>query len=164
MVRVQSELSGAVRHALLSTLLGLRNGFQYGVKIRAPHSLVMTFLFKPNHPIKENLLGILKMTFAHARNLGGFVLIYKSLLSALRVLYTAAGAKINTAGGEPARCSQCLYAAVTQNLLLPARLVACLRDCADSGTRPWQAGLALTWCGLSIAASMSRSAFTSFLG
>ncbi|XP_057358900.1 peroxisomal membrane protein 4 isoform X2 [Manis pentadactyla] len=33
-------------HAALATLKGFRNGAVYGAKIRAPHSLVMTFLFR----------------------------------------------------------------------------------------------------------------------
>ncbi|XP_076427063.1 peroxisomal membrane protein 4 isoform X3 [Peromyscus maniculatus bairdii] len=33
-------------HAVLAILKGLRNGAVYGVKIRAPHALVMTFLFR----------------------------------------------------------------------------------------------------------------------
>ncbi|XP_045300823.1 peroxisomal membrane protein 4 isoform X5 [Leopardus geoffroyi] len=33
-------------HAALAMLKGFRNGAVYGVKIRAPHALVMTFLFR----------------------------------------------------------------------------------------------------------------------
>ncbi|XP_050006827.1 peroxisomal membrane protein 4 isoform X2 [Alexandromys fortis] len=33
-------------HAVLALLKGFRNGAVYGVKIRAPHALVMTFLFR----------------------------------------------------------------------------------------------------------------------
>jgi len=100
-----------------------RNGLHYGVKVRAPHSLVMAAVFKNHLPIKDNIVGILKvslpvrprqrpvivhgrqyravypcvhlllhairrltdrrrqMSFAHARNLGTFVLIYKGVLS-----------------------------------------------------------------------------------
>jgi peroxisomal membrane protein 4 len=32
---------------LLSILKGFRNGFVYGAKIRLPHAVVMTFLFRP---------------------------------------------------------------------------------------------------------------------
>ena len=34
----------------------------YGVKIRAPHALVMTFLFKGDQPIRKNIEGILKVS------------------------------------------------------------------------------------------------------
>ncbi|XP_016056140.1 PREDICTED: peroxisomal membrane protein 4 isoform X2 [Miniopterus natalensis] len=33
-------------HAALAVLKGFRNGAVYGAKIRAPHALVMTFLFR----------------------------------------------------------------------------------------------------------------------
>ncbi|XP_032461139.1 peroxisomal membrane protein 4 isoform X2 [Phocoena sinus] len=33
-------------HAALSMLKGFRNGAVYGAKVRAPHALVMTFLFR----------------------------------------------------------------------------------------------------------------------
>uniref|UniRef100_A0A8D1B652 Peroxisomal membrane protein 4 n=1 Tax=Sus scrofa TaxID=9823 RepID=A0A8D1B652_PIG len=33
-------------HAALAMIKGFRNGAVYGVKIRAPHALVMTFLFR----------------------------------------------------------------------------------------------------------------------
>lgn len=34
-------------HDLLSIMKGFRNGLIYGIKIRLPHALVMTFLFRP---------------------------------------------------------------------------------------------------------------------
>lgn len=51
----------------------------YGVKIRLPHALVMTFLFHEGS-LREKLLYILRATFQHAKNLAFFVTIYKSLL------------------------------------------------------------------------------------
>ena len=113
-VNMSSARRDAVRlalgHAAVSTLLGLRNGVHYGVKIRAPHALVMTFLFKANQPIKKNLVQILKMTFAHARNLGGFVLIYKALLGCGRLLHLLAGAQVHTPPGTPAAAWPALLA------------------------------------------------------
>jgi hypothetical protein len=38
-----------------------RNGAHYGVKIRAPHALVMTMLFKPDQPIRKNIEAIVKV-------------------------------------------------------------------------------------------------------
>eukprot|EP00288_Rhodomonas_lens_P008773 CAMPEP_0177738862 /NCGR_PEP_ID=MMETSP0484_2-20121128/26690_1 /TAXON_ID=354590 /ORGANISM="Rhodomonas lens, Strain RHODO" /LENGTH=176 /DNA_ID=CAMNT_0019252829 /DNA_START=93 /DNA_END=620 /DNA_ORIENTATION=+ len=52
-----------------------------------------------NKPVKENIIAIIKMSFAHARNLGAFVLIYKGILGALRVLQLSAGGPINTTAG-----------------------------------------------------------------
>ena len=34
-------------HDYLAVLKGARNGLVYGAKIRFPHALVMTFLFRP---------------------------------------------------------------------------------------------------------------------
>jgi peroxisomal membrane protein 4 len=33
-------------HSFLAILKGMRNGLVYGTKVRFPHSLVMTFLFR----------------------------------------------------------------------------------------------------------------------
>lgn len=49
-------------HGLISTLLGFLNGAYYGTKIRAPHALVMTFLFREG-TLQEKLLAIVKLTF-----------------------------------------------------------------------------------------------------
>lgn len=38
--------AGAIKDAL-SVVKGFRNGIVYGAKIRLPHALVMTFLFRP---------------------------------------------------------------------------------------------------------------------
>ncbi|KAJ0068291.1 hypothetical protein NL108_004657, partial [Boleophthalmus pectinirostris] len=76
----------------------------YGAKIRAPHALVMTFLFRSGrqvHPfttfahltshlfsnpvvllycsLKDKLKAILKATYTHSRNLAYFVFTYKGL-------------------------------------------------------------------------------------
>ena len=82
----------------------------YGVKIRAPHALVMTFLFKANQPVTKNIVSILKMTFVHARNLGGFVFIYKALLGLGRILHNLAGIRPSTPPGTPAAAWHALLA------------------------------------------------------
>ncbi|XP_053724343.1 peroxisomal membrane protein 4 [Synchiropus splendidus] len=64
--------------AALAVLKGLRNGVVYGAKIRAPHALVMTFLFKSGS-LQDKLRAILQATYTHARNLGCFVFTYKGL-------------------------------------------------------------------------------------
>ncbi|ADV23845.1 peroxisomal membrane protein 4 [Cryptococcus gattii Ru294] len=66
-------------HDLLSVVKGARNGFVYGVKIRFPHALVMTFLFS-HKPWPAKIKGILAATRTHALNLCKFVTIYKLLL------------------------------------------------------------------------------------
>ncbi|KAK2488584.1 hypothetical protein MC885_015936 [Smutsia gigantea] len=65
-------------HAALATLKGFRNGAVYGAKIRAPHSLVMTFLFRSGS-LREKLRTILRATYIHSKNLACFVFTYKGL-------------------------------------------------------------------------------------
>ncbi|XP_001500990.1 peroxisomal membrane protein 4 [Equus przewalskii] len=65
-------------HAALAMLKGFRNGVVYGVKIRTPHALVMTFLFRSGS-FREKLRAILQATYIHSRNLACFVFAYKGL-------------------------------------------------------------------------------------
>ena len=61
---------------VLSVLKGLRNGLEYGSKVRFVHSLVISLLFK--RPNMKQLINIFKLALQHGRNLGLFVLMYKS--------------------------------------------------------------------------------------
>ncbi|XP_045384762.1 peroxisomal membrane protein 4 isoform X1 [Lemur catta] len=65
-------------HAALAMVKGFRNGAVYGTKIRAPHALVMTFLFRSGS-LQEKLWAILQATYTHSRNLACFVFTYKGL-------------------------------------------------------------------------------------
>ncbi|KAF3824812.1 hypothetical protein GH733_010146, partial [Mirounga leonina] len=65
-------------HSALAMLKGFRNGAVYGAKIRAPHALVMTFLFRSGS-LQEKLRAILQATYTHSRNLAYFVFTYKGL-------------------------------------------------------------------------------------
>lgn len=67
-------------HAALAMIKGFRNGAVYGVKIRAPHALVMTFLFRSGS-LWEKLRAILQATYIHSRTLASFVFTYKGLCS-----------------------------------------------------------------------------------
>ncbi|KAF7727619.1 hypothetical protein EC973_007380 [Apophysomyces ossiformis] len=66
-------------HDILTIVKSLRNGIVYGAKVRFPHALVMTFLFKSG-PLKDKIRGIFKATKQHAKNLGTFATIYQSLM------------------------------------------------------------------------------------
>ncbi|XP_025088120.1 peroxisomal membrane protein 4-like [Pomacea canaliculata] len=70
---------------LLAVIKGFRNGAVYGVKVRFPHALVMTLLFKMEGK-NECLQDILQATFTHSKNLALFVTLYKSLTSILASL------------------------------------------------------------------------------
>ncbi|XP_008147947.1 peroxisomal membrane protein 4 isoform X1 [Eptesicus fuscus] len=65
-------------HTALAVLKGFRNGAVYGAKIRAPHALVMTFLFRSGS-LREKLRAILQATYTHSSNLACFVFTYKAL-------------------------------------------------------------------------------------
>ncbi|XP_051985855.1 peroxisomal membrane protein 4 [Xyrauchen texanus] len=62
----------------LAVVKGFRNGAVYGAKIRAPHALVMTFLFRSGS-LREKLKAIAQATYTHSRNLACFVFTYKGL-------------------------------------------------------------------------------------
>ncbi|KAM3877691.1 LOW QUALITY PROTEIN: peroxisomal membrane protein 4 [Diretmus argenteus] len=66
--------------AAFAVLKGFRNGAVYGAKIRAPHALVMTFLFRSGS-LKDKLKAIVKAVHIHSRNLAYFVFTYKGLLA-----------------------------------------------------------------------------------
>ncbi|XP_077979205.1 peroxisomal membrane protein 4-like [Glandiceps talaboti] len=74
--------SGRFKEAL-AVVKGLRNGAVYGVKIRAPHAFVMTFLFREGS-ILEKLRAIARMTYQHSSNLATFVFIYKALTAMMK--------------------------------------------------------------------------------
>ncbi|KAH6574387.1 hypothetical protein BASA60_005557 [Batrachochytrium salamandrivorans] len=76
---LNSLLASGNHHELLSIVKGFRNGAVYGAKIRFPHALVMTCIFRRTN-IKDMARRIFKMTYQHSRNLAIFVTIYKSLL------------------------------------------------------------------------------------
>ena len=82
--------------AVVSALIG---GAKYGVKIRLPHALVMTFLFRKDLSTEKKLRTVLKLVVEHASNLAAFATIYKVVLAALktssRCLRSGVGLKEN---------------------------------------------------------------------
>ncbi|XP_015265870.1 PREDICTED: LOW QUALITY PROTEIN: peroxisomal membrane protein 4 [Gekko japonicus] len=75
---VNSLLQQQKYRAALAVAKGFRNGAVYGAKIRAPHALVMTFLFKSGS-LREKFKAIAQATYTHSRNLAYFVFTYKGL-------------------------------------------------------------------------------------
>jgi len=67
--------------AVVSALIG---GAKYGVKIRLPHALVMTFLFRKDLSATKKIRTVLRLVFEHASNLAGFATIYKVMLAVLK--------------------------------------------------------------------------------
>nr|XP_039251182.1 peroxisomal membrane protein 4-like [Styela clava] len=70
-------------HEMLALLKGIRNGIVYGAKIRFPHALVMTLLWRRGS-IQNLARIILRATYQHAKNLGQFVFLYKLINTILR--------------------------------------------------------------------------------
>ena len=67
-----------------SVLAGVIGGAKYGVKIRLPHALVMTFLFRSELDTKQKVRNVLKVVFEHASNLALFAAVYKTILASLK--------------------------------------------------------------------------------
>jgi hypothetical protein len=59
---------------IIAALIG---GARYGVKIRLPHALVMTLLFRRDLTSKQKIHSVLKLVMEHASNLAAFASIYK---------------------------------------------------------------------------------------
>jgi hypothetical protein len=79
---------------LVAILAGGIAGARYGVKIRLPHAAVMTMLFgSPGNSLKK-VQRVLASTLEHARNLGSFVALYKTVLLLLKVSYHAPRSRI----------------------------------------------------------------------
>ncbi|XP_041367482.1 peroxisomal membrane protein 4-like [Gigantopelta aegis] len=85
MEQINRLLSSGKYKPLLAVIKGFRNGAIYGAKVRFPHALVMTFLFK-NTSLIESMKVILEATFIHSRNLAYFVFAYKGLTTLFRFL------------------------------------------------------------------------------
>jgi hypothetical protein len=75
-----------VSEEIQSILSGMVGGARYGVKIRLPHAFVMTVLFRRDLSALKKIKMILKLTFFHAAQLGGYVAGYKSGISLLKWL------------------------------------------------------------------------------
>lgn len=57
--------------------------YSYGAKIRFPHALVMTFLFRSGS-LQDKFKWIFKAAYTHSRNLATFVFIYKTLMTIMQ--------------------------------------------------------------------------------
>jgi hypothetical protein len=70
-------------HAIASALMG---GARYGVKIRLPHALLMTVLFRKDLTTRDKIKTVLTLVYEHASNLAAFATIYKVMLLQLKYL------------------------------------------------------------------------------
>lgn len=79
---VDSMIASGNYKPLLDAVKGFRNGFVYGCKVRAPHSLVMTLLWSRG-PIQQMATRIFNATLQHGMNLAKFAFIFKLFISLL---------------------------------------------------------------------------------
>lgn len=80
---INTVIASGRYHDVLSLLKGFRHGVIYGTKVRFPHALVMTLLWRRG-TIQSMARIILRATYQHARNLGQFTFVYKLLNLILR--------------------------------------------------------------------------------
>ena len=59
-------------------------GARYGIKIRLPHALIMTFMFRRDLDTAAKLRMVVKAVAEHARSLGSFAFCYKACLLLLK--------------------------------------------------------------------------------
>jgi hypothetical protein len=76
--------SSAISRELHSIISGLIGGAKYGMKIRVPHALLMTFLFRSDLNASMKLKRILKLSLEHAVKLAAFASIYKLMIASLK--------------------------------------------------------------------------------
>ena len=69
---------------LHSVMVAVVAGARYGTKIRLPHALVMTFLFKRDMSTEDKLKAVIRLVAEHASNLASFAAIYKTLIVCLK--------------------------------------------------------------------------------
>lgn len=60
--------------AIMTSLVG---GARYGLKIRIPHALVMTVLFRRDLTASDKIRSVAKLALEHASKLAAFATIYK---------------------------------------------------------------------------------------
>jgi len=81
-----SSSSSLLWDEVAAILSGLIGGGRYGLKIRIPHAVVMTFLFGNNLSFRNKLRVIAKLAAEHSINLASFACLYKFLLASLKTL------------------------------------------------------------------------------
>lgn len=93
---------GCYWHEVRAVLDALVSGARYGVKIRLPHAFVMTFMFRRDLSTRGKLKAILRAVSEHARTLGSFALVYKTVLVGLKFLQRKYGKTLEDSLGANA--------------------------------------------------------------
>lgn len=79
-----STLPSFLHEEFTAVVSALISGAKYGVKIRLPHALLMTFLFRKDLSPREKISMVLRLVVEHASNLAAFATIYKFILAVLK--------------------------------------------------------------------------------
>lgn len=74
------------KEELQAILFSLIGGARYGVKVRLPHAVIMTCLFRNDMNVRDKIQQIFNLVREHATNLALFATVYKSILLILKVL------------------------------------------------------------------------------
>lgn len=82
---INSLINDPAMLGLLSIIKAFRNGLVAGVKVRAPHALLMSLLFQTG-PWKDRLKFIYKITRQHSLGLAKYAGLYKAIVVMLRSL------------------------------------------------------------------------------
>jgi peroxisomal membrane protein 4 len=72
-----STVLATVADEIQAVVAALVGGARYGVKIRLPHALVMTLLFRRDLTSSQKIRSVLKLALEHASSLGQFATLYK---------------------------------------------------------------------------------------
>eukprot|EP00644_Phytophthora_capsici_P000005 jgi/Phyca11/99637/e_gw1.4.173.1 len=130
-----------MQDAVLAILRGIRNGSFYGTKVRAPHAMVMIFLFQKGS-IRKKLRGVVRLTFEHSKNLALFVGVYKAALAHVSAGVGKPGAHWHAAvaGAIGGYLVWGRYSSVNFQIimyLMSRSLISVVRALADRGYRPF---------------------------
>jgi peroxisomal membrane protein 4 len=96
-----SPALAAARVLALRVLFGARNGLLYGVKVRAPHAVVLTALWAGG-TWADKARAAASATATHARQLGTYAALYKLLFNALALAEARLGARARPGGAGAA--------------------------------------------------------------
>jgi len=94
-----SQSSTDLRDEVLAVVAALVSGARYGVKIRLPHALVMTFMFRRDLSTRGKLRSITDAVLEHAGSLASFATVYQVTLAILKLLQRKYG-KVQRNGSQ----------------------------------------------------------------
>lgn len=95
MTRTLCDENQIVYEEVKKILHALIGGARYGLKIRTPHAIVMTFLFRRDLSCRKKIQTVLRMTLEHSTNLAAFAAVYKIVLAILKHISIKRGKNVS---------------------------------------------------------------------